>query len=183
MSVSEFRKKKLMHVFNVIFDFNRSGTIEEKDFEIAIEKICRSRGWSGSEAVAVETREKLFLLWESLKRMADRDKDESVSAEEWCHMWADGSSSSSDWQAKYMDFMFNLEDTSGDGEIDEEEFVKVYKNFNMDENELREAYRKFSKNSSVKVTREEFARLWNQYFSSEDPNELGNFLFGKASFN
>ncbi|GAB6032042.1 hypothetical protein CHUAL_010411 [Chamberlinius hualienensis] len=179
-TVSEFRRKKLMHVFNVIFDFNRSGTIEEKDFDLAIEKICRSRQWTESDPKAKETRDTLFLLWESLKKKADKDKDGSVSAEEWCTMWTDGSSK--EWQQKYMEFMFNLEDTSGDGEIDEEEFVKVYKNFNLDENELRQAYQKFSKNNSVKITKEVFSNLWSQYFSSENPADLGNFIFGRISF-
>lgn len=163
-----------------ITDFNGSGTIEEKDFELAIEKICRSRSWTENDPKAKETRDTLFLLWESLKKKADKDKDGSVSAEEWCHMWTDGGSS--EWQQKYMEFMFNLEDSSGDGEIDEEEFVKVYKNFNMEENELKQAYQKFSKNNSVKVTKEVFSKLWVQYFTSENPADLGNFIFGKASF-
>ncbi|KOB73973.1 Juvenile hormone diol kinase [Operophtera brumata] len=37
MSLSEFRRKKLLYVFNVFFDVNQSGTIERKDFELAIE--------------------------------------------------------------------------------------------------------------------------------------------------
>lgn len=178
--VSEFRRKKLMHVFNVIFDFNHSGTIEEKDFELAIEKICRTRDWEDSNPKAKETRDTLFMIWDSLKKRADADKDNAVSAEEWCNMWsADGNS---DWQQRYMDFMFNLEDTSGDGEIDEEEFVKVYKNFNMPEDEARDAFLKFSKNNSVKVTKDVFAQLWKEYFTSEDPSALGNFIFGKTNF-
>lgn len=32
------------------------------------------------------------------------------------------------------------------------------------------------------VTREQFAELWQQYFSTEDTDAPGNFIFGKTSF-
>lgn len=51
------------------------------------------------------------MIWDSLKTWADADKDNAVSADEWCQMWS--SDGNSEWQQRYMDFMFNLEDTSG----------------------------------------------------------------------
>lgn len=35
---------------------------------------------------------------------------------------------------------------------------------------------------AVEVNREEFAVLWREYFSSDDPSAAGNFIFGKTSF-
>lgn len=35
---------------------------------------------------------------------------------------------------------------------------------------------------AVEVNRAEFAVLWREYFSSDDPASAGNFIFGKTSF-
>lgn len=184
MSLSEFRKKKLLHVFSVFFDVNHSGTIEEKDFELAVEKTCRMRCWDESNPKHRETRETLMMIWESLRRMADTDNDEKVTTDEWYDMWTiEAKNDASEWQSKYMEFMFNLEDTSGDGVIDESEFTAVYASYGIDEEECRQAFNRFSKNNTVPVTKEVFRKLWREYFSSDDPNALGNYIFGKANFN
>lgn len=85
------------------------------------------------------------------------------------------------WQNKYMDFMFDLEDASNDGGIDVREFALVCSSYGIEKSECEEAFRKMSKGKD-EVGREEFAKLWMEYFSSEDPSSAGNFIFGKTSF-
>ncbi|KAG8269647.1 Non-specific lipid-transfer protein, partial [Homalodisca vitripennis] len=50
-----------------------------------------------------------------------------------------------DWQLQFRDFMFDLEDTSGDGAIDEEEFAMICSSYNVPEQNARDAFRKFSR--------------------------------------
>nr|CAD7401635.1 unnamed protein product [Timema poppensis] len=185
MPISDFRKKKLLYVFNVFFDVNQSGTIEKKDFELAIEKICRMRGWAAGDPRYEETRNILLKIWDGLRQRADANKDGQVSHEEWCTMWDDyakNTDNALDWQQRYMNFMFDLEDASGDGCIDEDEFTTVCSSYGLTREECQKAFVKFSSNKSVKVTRDVFAELWKQYFSSENPQAPGNFIFGKTSF-
>ncbi|GBP51100.1 hypothetical protein EVAR_31824_1 [Eumeta japonica] len=75
MPVSEFRRKKLLYVFNVFFDVNQSGTIERKDFELAIEKICSQRGWKPGDPKHSETHETMIKIWDGLRKGADSNKD------------------------------------------------------------------------------------------------------------
>ncbi|KAL7024359.1 hypothetical protein ACKWTF_013007 [Chironomus riparius] len=79
MSISAFRKKKLLYVFNVFFDINNSGEIDKKDFEIAIQKICDLRGWPAGSPKNTETHEVMFKIWEGLRSKADKDNDGQVS--------------------------------------------------------------------------------------------------------
>ncbi|XP_046398860.1 calexcitin-2 [Ischnura elegans] len=186
MPISAFRKKKLLYVFNVFFDVNQSGTIEKKDFELAIERICRMRGWSPGTAKHQETRELLLKVWDGLRHRADANRDGQVSHEEWCSMWdeyARDTDRALEWQHSYMNFMFDLEDTSGDGCIDEEEFTTVCSSYGISPEECSVAFRKFSGGKSKEVSREAFEELWKDYFASEDPDAPGNFIFGKTSFN
>lgn len=183
MSISDFRKKKLLYVFNVFFDVNQSGTIDKKDFELAIEKICALRGWPAGHAKNKETHETMIKIWEGLRSKADKDNDGQVSVEEWCNMWdafAKDPSSVLDWQQRYMQFMFDLEDASTDGTIDVNEFATVCSCYGVDKKECEQAFKKMSK--GPEVTRDEFANLWKDYFSSEDPSSAGNFIFGKTTF-
>ncbi|XP_049843019.1 calexcitin-2-like [Schistocerca gregaria] len=183
--MADFRKKKLMYVFSVFFDVNRSGTIEKKDFEIAIEKICRTRGWAEGSADQQKTRNTLLQVWEGLQQRADANKDGQVSETEWVQMWEDFAKSGDsvlEWQSRYRDFMFQHVDSSGDGTIDLDEFISVYTSYGISEEECRKAYSKFTNNQSVQVTPQVFEKLWREFFSSTDPEAPGNFIFGKTSF-
>nr|AGM32632.1 EF-hand domain containing protein [Coptotermes formosanus] len=182
--MSDFRRKKLLHVFNVFFDVNHSGTIEKKDFELAIERIRTTRGWKESDPKHTETREILLKVWEGLQQKADANRDGQVSHEEWVSMWnvyAKNPDKALDWQNRYMNFMFELEDSSGDGTIDESEFKSLCVSYGLSPEESAEAYNKFTSNKTVEITREVFAELWKQFFSSEDPDAPGNYIFGKVS--
>lgn len=184
MPISDFRKKKLLYVFNVFFDVNQSGEIDKKDFELAIEKICSLRGWPSGHAKNKETHESMLTIWEGLRSKADKDNDGQVSVEEWYNMWdayAKDPSGVLDWQLRYMNFMFDLEDASNDGTIDAQEFAIVCSSYGLDTSECEQAFAKMSK-GAIEVTRDEFAILWREYFSSDEPSAAGNFIFGKTSF-
>jgi Ca2+-binding EF-hand superfamily protein len=77
--------------------------------------------------------------------------------------------------------MFDLEDASDDGTIDAEEFSIVCSCYGLDKAECQEAFRKMSQGEE-EVDRDQFAVLWQQFFSSDDPSSPGNFIFGKTSF-
>jgi Ca2+-binding EF-hand superfamily protein len=184
MPISDFRKKKLLYVFNVFFDVNQSGEIDIKDFEQAIEKICSLRGWPSGHAKNKETHEAMLNIWEGLRSKADKDNDGQVSVEEWYNMWdayAKDASTVLDWQLRYMNFMFDLEDASNDGTIDAQEFALVCSSYGLDTKECEQAFAKMSK-GAVEVNRDEFAVLWREYFSTDDVTAPGNFIFGKTSF-
>ncbi|XP_070503085.1 calexcitin-1 [Chironomus tepperi] len=184
MSISAFRKKKLLYVFSVFFDINNSGEIDKKDFEIAIQKICDLRGWPAGSEKNTETHEVMFKIWEGLRSKADKDNDGQVSVEEWCNMWdayAKDPNNALEWQQRYMNFMFDLEDASNDGAIDASEFAIVCSSYGLDKAECEDAFGKMSQ-GATEVTREQFAVLWQEFWQSDDPAAPGNFIFGKTSF-
>lgn len=181
--VSDFRKKKLLHVFNSFFDTNGSGTIDKKDFDLAIERISKLRGWTASDAQYKVLEETLNIVWNGLQG-ADSDKDGSVSQDEWISMWDDyakNPSAASDWQNLYCKFIFQLEDASHDGSIDSEEFSSVYASFGLNKAEATTAFQKMSK-GKASVSWDEFQQLWKEYFTTEDASAAGNYIFGKISY-
>jgi len=177
--------KKFMYLFNVFFDRNKSGAIDKKDFDIAAEKICSVRGWKVGDPQYEKTKQVLANVWVGLKEKADADNDGQVTCEEWCKMWEDycrDPNSVLDWQNQFRDFMFDLEDTSGDGTIDEEEFTMICASYNIAPEESKDAFSKFTANGTVEINREKFGDLWVEYLTSEEPNAPGNFIFGVTKF-
>lgn len=49
-----------------------------------------------------------------------------------------------EWQIQYLRFMFDLEDASGDGSIDIDEFTSVCSCYGLEVAECREAFQKMS---------------------------------------
>ncbi|XP_043266730.1 calexcitin-2 [Venturia canescens] len=183
MPISEFRKKKLLFVFNTFFDVNESGGIDAGDVDLAVQKICESRGWAPGHEKYQKVKETLQKVWDGLKSGADENQDGQVSHDEWYSMWetyAKDPSQPLEWQQTYMNLMFDLVDSSGDGSIDEDEFSLVCSSHGVQEAESREAFKKLE--VGQEVNREKFIALWKVFFSSDDPSAPGNFVFGKTSF-
>lgn len=182
--VSDFRKKKLLHVFHTFFDTNKSGSIDKNDFDLAIEKVANLRGASSGDAKFKEIQESMLKIWEGLQKRGDADNDGQVSVDEWismCDEYAKNPKAPVEWQSLYMKFIFQLEDASSDGSIDSSEFASVYVSFGLNKDEAVAAFQKMS-NGKPSVSWNEFQDLWREYFTTEDPNAPGNFIFGKTSF-
>lgn len=60
-------------------DVNQSGEIDQKDFELAIEKVCNLRGWPEGHPKNAETYDTMLKIWEGLRAKADKDNDGQVS--------------------------------------------------------------------------------------------------------
>lgn len=143
-----------------------------------------SRGWPSGTSQYKKTYDSLIQIWDGLRQRADSNKDGQVSVEEWSSMWEEYSKDPEkalEWQNKYMEFMFELEDASGDGTIDVGEFSSVCSCYGLGIEECREAFEKMSRGGK-EVNFQQFQELWRQFFVSEDPSEPGNFIFGKTKF-
>ncbi|XP_046542826.1 calexcitin-2-like [Haliotis rubra] len=188
LELSDFQKRKIMSVFNTLYDTNKDGVIEKSDFEEAINKICHIHGWPKGGEKYQEAQQTLSLIWEGLKGIADENKDDMVTKDEWVQMWSscvrDVSSGEGfpHWQKKYMDFMFRVNDTSGDNYIDKKEYTTIYTSFGIDKEECESAFDHLADGTDGRISREDFENLWREYFVSDDISARGNYLFGRPPF-
>ncbi|ESO89769.1 hypothetical protein LOTGIDRAFT_204304 [Lottia gigantea] len=184
-SLTDFQKRKVMAVFTTLYDTNKDGVIEKCDFEEAAQKICSLHHWKQGGDRYKSAEKTLASIWDGLRKFADKDQDQKITKEEWLVMWEDCLKNISsgkgfpDWQKHYMEFMFLANDTSGDGFIDKEEYVTIYKVFGMPEENSSAAFDQLAKGTEGKISWEEFESLWTEYFTSDNPSARGNFLFGQ----
>jgi len=87
-----------------------------------------------------------------------------------------------DWLERYIQYKFDLLDRTGDGEIDQDEFEYVLRDFGVSPKDAKTAFLMFSENNVHKITMEYFRSLSIEYFRSDNPSDLGNFITGKLDF-
>merc|ERR1712150_183859 len=88
-----------------------------------------------------------------------------------------------DWFDRYVEYKFNLYDRMGDGMIDAEEFeYTLCDGFNMPPKEARAAFTMFSQAGQKKVDFPYFRELALEYYLSDEPGALGNFINGKLTY-
>ena len=86
------------------------------------------------------------------------------------------------WLNDYLRFRFDLLDRVGDGLIDTEEYEYVLSEFNIKEKDSRQAFLIFSHHLTVDIDFPYFVRLFEEYYLSDNPSDLGNFVNGKLDF-
>jgi len=184
MPLNDFQLKKVENVYVNLYDSNKDGIIDEKDFTDAIEKISTLHHWGKNDEQYGKAKATLNEIWVGLKGCADKNKDNIVQLQEWINMWnatidsINAGGAFPDWQQKYMEFMFYANDTSGDGFIDRGEYVTIQTLFGNNEADSNKAFDKLTEGTNGMISKEDFQKLWHEYFTSTDASQKGNFLFG-----
>lgn len=198
--LSPFRKAKLLHEYYTFYDINKDGELTWKDFDLAREQISTVSKWKTSDVRYKKANEMFIAIWYSLTREDDTNFDDKISECEWLQMWDKyGKKQQTEnekaqkenrspknvmppWLDTYIEYKFNLYDTSGNGELDMSEFAEFLENFDVPREEAEECFKKFSLNNTKKVDLPYFKELCKDYYGSEDQNALGSYVNGKVKF-
>lgn len=180
-SLTPFQEKKILRVFSMLYDSNNDGVIEKQDFDILLAKICDILEWSHGSEKYVSAKDTLDTVWTGLMEYADTNKDAKVTKDEWLKMWGDclydiQNGRFPDWQKRYMDLMFDVNDKSGDDYIDQEEYTTFMSQFGMSDSDCERSFKLVSGGNNI--SRDEFSTLWKDYLSSNDESASANYLFG-----
>ena len=70
----------------------------------------------------------------------------------------------------------------GDGVIDTEEYEYVLSEFGIKEKDSKQAFLIFSRHLEIQIDFQYFVQLFEEYYLSDDPADLGNFVNGKLDF-
>ncbi|OWR47915.1 calexcitin-2-like [Danaus plexippus] len=182
--VSDFRKKKLTYLFKIFFDSDGSGSVTKEEFEQMIGKIAKAKGWADGDEAYKQAKKVMGDIWEGIQQKADINKDGEVSLDEWINLWDDFANNSGEpqpWQAHYCKAIFFIQDSTGDGVIDKNEFSNVHASFGMSKEDAEKAFDKAA-NGKSGISWDDFQKLWLEYFTSEDENAPGNYIFGNLKF-
>ncbi|VVC89765.1 unnamed protein product [Leptidea sinapis] len=138
------------------------------------------QGWKDLEHKAAHGT--MSRIWEGLSKAADIDKDGKITSEEWVAMWTTlDKDSMTEWQKQYCNLFFHIQDATCDGVVDRNDFVQVHVNFGIPKDEAVEAYNMLS-GDKPSISKEDFEKLFKEFFFSDDINAPGNYLCGTIKY-
>lgn len=177
---SNFQKRKLIRYFQ-FYDMDGNGYIERNDYVLFAKRLARVRGWAEGTASYEILMGRFTADWEILRSFADSSGDDRVSLDEWFAYHRHIYLIDTKYRVGENDIVgaiFETLDMNGDGSITEDEFKMFYSIYGLDSQLAGEVFRKLDENGDRVLTRPEIARLYRQFAHGDDPNALGNWLFG-----
>ena len=177
--LSELRKRKLARLFNY-YDSNDDGFLTQEDWDRKAQALAQKKNLQSGTS-DYETLQSIYSQeWERLKKFADINHDGKVSLDEW-FQFIDSYVTKQGWirqLGNWVDFMFKLVDTDGNGGIDIEEFKVFYMSEVSDEALTEEVFAKLDLDSNGYIDKDEMFQHLQDFYESDDPEAPGNFIYG-----
>lgn len=182
--LSEFQTLKLRHYFNVL-DFDSNGLLEEDDFIGVGENLAILLGYDYDAAEFVEVQEVFKKHWHDIHSSMGMGSRQ-VTLEQWL-AFADEmlvNRTEASFVKQWIFDMISLFDTDKDELISMMEYVDFFVAYRIEVRYSAKSFRRLDLNNDGFISKEELVSAINQFFTSDHPDDAGNWLFGfwSASF-
>ena len=178
--LTELQKRKLAAYFKR-YDVDQNGLIERADFERMADNACEIYGLPRDSTAHQASRASFGQAWESLRRVADKNEDDSISLEE----FMDALEVILEDKQHYDQFVLGTVvsqlqhlDRDGDGRLSREEFVALEMVFNGTREAAADVFQRLDRDKDGYVTTQELVQGVKEFFYSDDPHAPGNWLAG-----
>nr|WP_245678622.1 hypothetical protein [Chondromyces crocatus] len=157
--------------------------MQRHDFEASATRMAEEFG-HGPESPARQKLIEISLgLWEHLKKVADRDADESISLEEYKAAFAAGlletPESFDQGYVPYIDAVVAIADQDGDGKLTASEEIRWMSSLmNVPEDVSRAAFHRIDKDKDGLITASELVESIRGYYFDESPDSPAHWLLG-----
>ena len=178
--LTDLQKKKLSRQFK-IYDVDKNGVLEEKDFAMIVQGLAKVRNWSEGSPGYENLRSGYMFIWKSLEKLADANRDRKVSLEEYLAYHETLLSSKENYEKalrSVAETVFNTVDVDGDGVVTQKEYEQFAAASRID-GPIAEYFKKMDRKGTGKITKDEVLGLVSEFYHSNDPNAPGNWFFGQ----
>lgn len=163
-------------------DQNGDGALEPAD---ALALAARIVAYIG-EPFGTPKAQRLFksfeTFWTHMSAKMDANNDGKVTPDEWRKgmrkAFAEDKRGFEEGFRPLAEAVFDLCDKDGNGQVSEREFHAFQRAFGSSEANSKLAFQKLDRDKSGHLSVQELLKAWEEYYTSEDPNAPGNWLFG-----
>lgn len=185
--LSELQKKKFSLQFHLL-DANSNGILERSDFVRAAEMLIEDRGWESESGPSQRLMEQYTAGWEIVRQSCASAGSQQVTLDQWLAFH--GQLLDNDRQARqnadlyqspieqFSNFLFDLFDTNGDQMISREEHASFCRSLNIPEGQIQMSFDRMDIDQNGFLSREELMDMILEFYFSDDPEVVGNWLFG-----
>ncbi|MFF7330049.1 EF-hand domain-containing protein [Streptomyces sp. NPDC090306] len=174
---SAFQERKLRGMF-AAFDADSDGFLREEDFRALVRRWRALPGVGPGTELGARVETLLMGWWAALLQTGDANGDGAVDMAELLTLVDKLPAMVADVTAT-ADTVFDAVDANGDGRISPEEHRRLVETWNGRPVDMAGVFELLDLNGDGHLDRAEFARLWRQFWISDDPLEPGNWLCGR----
>lgn len=178
--LSDLQKSKIQNLFHM-FDTDINGMIEKSDI-VRIINTCSARfGWERGGLDYKEFETHFLSMWAGMVKRADKNQDQQVSLQEFLDFYSDLLDSPEEYQVVLGGLggaIFGTFDVNFDGELTLGEYKEFYAAMGLSTGFATTIFARLDLNTNGRISIRELTILLDEFFSSQDPNAPGNFLFG-----
>ncbi|MGW2229681.1 EF-hand domain-containing protein [Streptomyces formicae] len=177
---SDLLNRKISRHFDLI-DTNGDGEITQADFDLVVTRLSEEFGEAADSPKRRALSDAYQALWGGMQQSLDTDRDGAISREEYvAGLGADAPAGYRQYVQPVAKAIIRLCDTNGDGKLDGAELLKVHRALSMDSGSHDEAMAKLDRDGDGFISEQELTVAIEEFFSSEDPEAAGNWLFGRV---
>ena len=174
---SAFQERKLKGMF-AAFDADGDGYLREEDFSALTTRWSRLPGVAPGTELSARVETLLMGWWTALLETGDANGDGTVDLGE-VLLLVDKLPTMAEVVTATADTLFEAVDANGDGRISPEEHRRLVETWNGQPVDMTGIFQLLDQNNDGHLSRAGFAQLWQQFWTSDDPAEPGNWLCGR----
>ncbi|KUL43830.1 hypothetical protein ADL22_13185 [Streptomyces sp. NRRL F-4489] len=174
--------RKLLRAFAML-DTDGDGGLVEADLMVLAERLAGAFDMTGESAKIQRLKDAFRALWAMDLSPMDTDGNGYVDRQEFLTGMRKAATNDREGHLERLGLMvdawMDICDTDGNGVIDEGEFLTMYtKTLGAAPDDLRTAFAKLDLDGNGVLDREEIRKATEEYYTSDDPQAPGNWLFG-----
>jgi Ca2+-binding EF-hand superfamily protein len=178
-------KDLLDRKFDICFthgDVNGNGVLEKADTLALAARIVASLGEPENSPKAQKLFQVFENFWTHIQANIDFDKDGKITPEEWRkglrQSFAENPQAYKEGFRPLAEATFTICDRDGDGFLQKSEIAKFHQAFGCSSANSQLAFEKLDIDGDGKLTIDELLSAWQEYYTSNEPDARGNWLYG-----
>lgn len=177
--LTPLQTKKMTRFFQV-WDYDRNGLIERRDFDALVIRLARECCIAEGTPQYTELKARYDAMWDSLKSSITEPDREGLLLPEW--LAACGALlPTAAFKAQVggvVDFVWFLLDSQKTGSVSRDGYARVVVAYQMPPSLVDELFARLGKKPGDTLDRVEIAKMVEEFYWSEDPEAPGGFLWG-----
>jgi len=178
--LSDLQRRRLGRLFEA-YDADQDGYVGQEDFERRAAGMIHTFGVDAEQQRPQALRNEVLQGWQRLQAAMDTDNDQRLSKEELLTFMANTIIGRPGAFVQLMlptlQAVLDVVDTDRDGRIGLEEFVKWQGSARATEAEATQAFQQLDRDGDGSLTQDELLQALEEYFTSDDPEAGGNWLY------
>lgn len=183
--LTAFQQKKLTRLFYV-YDLNKDRVIDIHDYKVFLDNITRLQGILTDSPLYQGFQEHYLQRWKDLQSVSDTNQDNMITLGEWLFYHEAVIGFTEIYHrivSKSVQELFDIFDLDKDERISYDEFAIFYRAYGLDEDIASNIFCRLDVDPTDRISKESFLNLFDQFYRSDNPQDLGNSLFGDLNDN